>query len=238
MEQIIHIHLIQNPLEPFKKNEYFIKKQYWKWMQQLNFNLVPSAIQISTNINRILNSQKFRQVYLEGTDASLQRSLPNLQQRNFLFDYNYAISHNLTRSIRFNFNAATSSIIRQNNNISSNNSNLSNSSNEFLWQDILNMGEPNSHFQSLALNYKLPFQNIPFLSFIDATYNYTGNFNWQRGSEALAGVTSQNGSVLGQVNTIQNNNTKTLTGALSFSKLYSVFGLKNKSNRFQKIKFN
>ena len=95
------------------------------------------------------------------------------------------------------------------------------------------MGEPNSHLQSLALNYKLPFQNIPFLSFIDATYNYTGNFNWQRGSEALAGVTSQNGSVLGQVNTIQNNNTKTLTGALSFSKLYSVFGLKNSNNRFQ-----
>ena len=220
-------------LEPFKKTKYFIKNQYWRWMQQLNFNFIPSSIQVSTNINRILNSQKFRQVYLEGTDISLQRSLPNLQQQNFLFDYNYAISHNLTRSLRFNFNAATSSIIRQNNNISSLNDNLSIRSNEYLWQDILNMGEPNSHFQSLALNYKLPFQNIPFLSFIDATYNYTGNFNWQRGSEALAGVTSQNGSVLGQVNTIQNNNTKTLTGALSFSKLYSVFGLKNSNNSFQ-----
>ena len=103
---------------------------------------------------------------MEGTDASLQRGLPNLQQQNFLFDYNYAISHNLTRSLRFNFNAATSSIIRQKNNINSINNNLVNSNYEFLWKDILNMGEPNSHFQSLALNYKLPFQNIPFLSFI------------------------------------------------------------------------
>ena len=106
---------------------------------------------------------------MEGTAISLQRSLPNLQQQNFLFDYIYAISHNLARSLRFNFNAATSSIIRQNNNISSLNDNLSIRSNEYLWQDILNMGEPNSHFQSLALNYKLPFQNIPFLSFIDAS---------------------------------------------------------------------
>ena len=114
-------------LEPFKKTKYFIKNQYWRWMQQLNFNFIPSSIQVSTNINRILNSQKFRQVYLEGTDISLQRSLPNLQQQNFLFDYNYAISHNLTRSLRFNFNAATSSIIRQNSNISSLNDNLSNS---------------------------------------------------------------------------------------------------------------
>ena len=43
-------------------------------MQQLNFNFIPTSIQVSTNVNRILNSQKFRQVYLEGTDASLQRS--------------------------------------------------------------------------------------------------------------------------------------------------------------------
>ncbi len=91
-----------------------------------------------------------------------------------------------------------------------------------MWQNILNTGEPNSHFQSLALNYKLPFQYIPFLSFIDATYNYTGNFNWQRGSEALEGVRSDNGLELGLVNTIQNNNTKTITGALSFSRLYSA----------------
>ena len=220
------------PIEPFKKVKYFDRKKYWKWLQQLNFNLFPSSLQASTNVNRILNNQKFRQVYLEGTDASLQRSLPNLQQRNFLFDYNYALSHNLTRSLRFNFSAATSSIIRQNTDINS--SDLQTSDNQrILWQDIMSTGEPNSHFQSLALNYKLPFQYIPFLSFIDATYNYTGNFNWQRGSEALAGVTSEDGIALGLVNTIQNNNTKTITGALSFSRLYSALGLETNKNRFK-----
>ena len=148
------------PIEPFKKVKYFDRKKYWKWLQQLNFNLFPSSLQASTNVNRILNNQKFRQVYLEGTDASLQRSLPNLQQRNFLFDYNYALSHNLTRSLRFNFSAATSSIIRKNTDINS--SDLQTSDNQrILWQDIMITGEPNSHFQSLALNYKLPFQYIP-----------------------------------------------------------------------------
>jgi cell surface protein SprA len=103
----------------------------------------------------------------------------------------------------------------------------------------LNTGEPNNHLQTLAVNYKLPFQYIPFLSFIDATYNYTGNFNWIRGSEALAQVKSEEGIPLGIVNTIQNNNTKTLTGALSFAKLYSVLGLKSKKSSFIKnIKTN
>ena len=221
------------PIEPFKKVKFFNQKKYWRWLQQLNFNLLPSSLEGATSINRILNNQKFRQVYLEGMDASLQRDLPNLQQRNFLFDYNYAISHNLTRSLRFNFNAATSSIIRQNLDMNQSEASSLLTNQRVLWEGLFNSGEPNSHFQSLALNYKLPFQYIPFLSFIDATYNYTGNFNWQRGSEALAEVKSEEGIPLGLVNTIQNNNTKTLTGALSFSKLYTILGLNTKKSSFQ-----
>ena len=221
------------PIEPFKKVKLFDRKKYWRWLQQLNFDLLPSSVEGSANINRILNNQKFRQVYLEGTDASLQRSLPNLQQRNFLFDYNYALSHNLTRSLRFNFSAATSSIIRQNIDMNVGDLETEGNNQQILWQDIINTGEPNSHFQSLAINYKLPFQYVPFLSFINATYNYTGNFNWQRGSEAMASLTSQDGTQLGLVNTIQNNNTKTITGALSFLKLYSALGLKPNKSRFQ-----
>jgi len=220
------------PIEPFKKIKFLNRGRYWKWLQQLNFNPIPTSLEGATNINRILNNQKFRQVYLEGTDASLQRSLPNLQQRNFLFDYNYALSHNFTRSLRFTFNAATSSIIRQNNALDQ--SNFSSENNQqLLWQDLFNAGEPNTHFQTLTLNYKLPFQYVPFLSFIDATYNYTGNFNWQRGTEALAEVTSEEGIPLGLVNTIQNNNTKTLTAAVSFSKLYTALGLKPSSSNFR-----
>ncbi len=220
------------PLEPFKKIKFFNRKKYWQWLQQLNFNLLPTSLQASANVNRILNNQKFRQVYLEGLDTSLQRSLPNLQQRNFLFDYNYALSHNLTRSLRFNFNATTSSIIRQNNLMGNELSNSFQPDNNALWQGLLDMGEPNNHLQTLTLNYKLPFQYIPFLSFVDATYNYTGNFNWQRGSEALANVFSEEGIPLGIVNTLQNNNIKNLTAAFSFAKLYSVLGLKSSKNPF------
>ena len=217
-------------IEPFKKVKFFNRKRYWRWLQKFNFNLLPNSLEGSINVNRILNNQKFRQVYLEGTDASLQRSLPNLQQRNFLFDYNYSLSHNITRSLRFNFNAATSSIVRQNDqNFQQDNSNI-------LLRNLLNTGEPNTHFQSLALNYKFPFQNIPFLSFIDAAYSYVGNFNWQRGSEALAEVTNDDGLSLGIVNTIQNNNKKTLTGAISFSKLYSALGLRPNRKSLQEMK--
>ena len=222
------------PIEPFKKVTFLNQKKYLQWLQELNFNLLPNSIEGAVNINRILNNQKFRQVYLEGVDSQIQRDLPNLQQRNFLFDYNYSFAHNLSRSLRVNFNAATSSIIRELDPFGGSlGAAVSKSNSRALWEGILNPGEPNTHIQSLVVNYKLPFQYIPLLSFIDATYNYTGNFNWIRGSEALSQVVSEDGIPLGIVNTIQNNNTKTLTGALSFAKLYSILGLKSK-----KVPFN
>ena len=217
-------------IEPFKKIKFFSRKKYWQWLQQLNFNLLPSSIALNSAIDRSLNNQKFRQVYLEGVDSNLQRTSPSLQQRNFLFDYEYNLSHNLTRSLRLNFNAATSNIIRD---IGENQEVQGNSipNQQVLWQSLFRGGEPNNHFQSLSLNYKLPTQYIPILSFIDASYNYTGNFNWQRGPEALALVKSDNGIPLGVVNTIQNNNTKTLNGSVSFDRLYAALGLKNKRAR-------
>ena len=75
-------------------------------------NLIPNSISITSNINRALNSQRFREVFLEGVDASNQLSLPELQQQNFLFDWTYSLNHNLTKSLRFTFNSSTSNIIR------------------------------------------------------------------------------------------------------------------------------
>jgi cell surface protein SprA len=155
---------------------------------------------------------------------------PILQQRNFLFDYNYALSHNFSKSVRLNFNATTSSIIRQNR-YGRGWYNESSSTREkcTLARGFLMLGSLTITFKLFSLNYKLPFQYIPFLSFVDATYNYSGNFNWQRGSEALSQVESDDGVSLGIVNTIQNNNTKTLNAAFSFSKMYSALGLKSNS---------
>ena len=87
-------------------------------------------------------------------------------------------------------------------------------------------------FKPFPLNYKIPFRLIPFLNFIDANYNYTGDFSWQRGSNAMAAVAGEGGQQLGIVNTIQNANTKTLTGSISFDKLYTILGLKSKRSPF------
>jgi cell surface protein SprA len=219
-------------INPLRKIKVLNRKRYWQWLKEINFNPIPNNIEITSNINRDFSSQRFRQVYMEGVDTGQQLPLPDLQLRNYLFDWSYTISHNLTRSLRFNFTASNNNIVRNffendpNNALGKVNKSLD------IWDGIWDTGETDRHFQTLSLNYKIPLRLIPFLNFIDANYNYTGDFSWQRGSNAMAAVTSEEGLPLGIVNTIQNANTKTLTGSISFDKLYTILGLKSKRSPF------
>ena len=218
-------------LQPFSKSKKLNQKQYWKWLMDLNLSPIPKNLAITSNINRIYRTQRFREVYTEGVDSADQLSLPDLEQRNFLFDWNYTINHNITRSLRFSFSATNNRIIRDPDDVL-------NKKNP-LWNNILNTGETNNHSQLITLNYKLPFRYFAFLDFLDGNYTYTGDFNWQRGSRALSNVVSDDGIKMGNLNTIQNANTKTLTGAVSFQKLYSslkLSGQKKLTNNSKKSK--
>jgi cell surface protein SprA len=82
----------------------------------------------------------------------------------------------------------------------------------------------------------LPFKYIPLLSFLDGTYSYTGDFNWQRGSSALANVVDENNNALGNVHTLQNANTIQWNGSANMQALYNSLGLRKNNKKSDKKK--
>ena len=86
----------------------------------------------------------------------------------------------------------------------------------------------NTHTQSLQLTYELPLNKIPTFSFINATYSYTGDFNWQRGSDVLQQVSGE------RLNTIQNANTHNINASLDMTKFYKYLGFVRKRNTNRK----
>ena len=220
-------------INPLRKVKLFSRKNYLRWLSEINLNPVPDNISITSNINRVFNSQRFREVFLEGVDASQQRGLPALQQRNFLFDWTYALNHNITRSLRMNFTASSNNIIK--NYLTEDADGVMRVDKaRGIWDGLWDMGDPNRHFQRINLTYRLPFTHISFLRFIDANYSYDGDFSWQRGSDVLAEVTNEAGQALGIVNTVQNNNSKTLNGSISTDRLYRMLNL-NQRNKLRQI---
>ena len=214
-------------IAPFESIKFISDNKYLEWLKEFNFNPLLSSISFTANINRTFNSQRFRDVFIEGADASKQIALPNIQQRNFLFDWSLSLSQNLTNSLRLDFSASNNSVIK---NYFRNDSegNVVVNKDLDIWDGFWNTGEANSHNQSFQLSYQLPFKFFPLINFISSSYSYSGDFNWERGSDAMALVEDEQGNVLGNVNTVQNSNSQSLNVTFNMSKLYRNLKLEKK----------
>ena len=183
-------------IEPFKKKQLF-KSKYLQLVRDLNLNLIPSSLAINSRIDRSFNEQKSRNL-VEGLSAQ-----PVLRQRRFLFDWDYALAFNFTKSLTVNFNATNSYIY----------DNFGSEEGLEIFNNFFNTGRPTQYNQKLNATYKLPINKIPYLGFMGIDYAYTADFDWK--------ATSQDPSIVERVgNLIQNANTHNLTGNLNFAKLY------------------
>ena len=214
-------------ISPFNKIKFLENNKYLEWLKEFNINPLLSSISFDANINRTFNSQRFRDIYIEGADSSNQIKLPEIQQRNFLFDWNLNLSQNLTNSLRLDFSASNNSIVKNYFETDILGEKVVNKELD-IWDGFWNTGEAISHNQSFQLSYELPFKLFPIINFISSSYNYTGDFNWERGSDAMALVEDEIGNVLGRVNTVQNSNSQSFTVSFNMSKLYRNLNLQKK----------
>ncbi len=203
-------------IAPFAKKDSLFTGAYWKWLKELNLSLLPSTVTVNSNINRNFSQQQFRDVLEPGVDAL---DLPLLQQRNYLFNWQYALNYTLTKSLRLNIQASNSNIVRNYFNQDTNANSLINQELD-IWDGFWDIGEPNRHAQQLQLNYDLPFKLVPVLDFITGQYSYTSNFDWQRGGDALIEVAGET------INTVQNSHRHEFSSNMNLQKLYDLVGLK------------
>ncbi len=214
-----------NPIkiEPFKKNDSLFKSQYLKLLKDFNFNILPTSFSLNADIIRQFNKQKFREIDLTGGNIGLEE----LFRRNYTFDFQYTINYDLTDALSFNFTAANNNIVR--NYFLEDNLNGAQDPDLDVWDGFFDVGDPNRQYQQLELNYEVPFSKVPFLQFLKASYAYTGDFQWQKGSDLFGNLTV-NGQTYDLGNTIQNSNKHQLNTSLDMSRLYRYVGLVKKTS--------
>ncbi len=223
---------------PFANKDSLFTGKYWQWLKELNLSLLPTSVSVNSNMNRQFNRQTFRNVIPAGEDPANFLSLPELQQRNYLFNWQYAVNYSLTKSLRVNLTASNNHIVR---NYLEDPSNPESEIDKALglWDGFWDLGEPNRHSQALQLNYEIPFNKIPALDFISAQYSYTSNFDWQRGGDALnlAVAEQQNPGLprneldIVSINNVQNASTHNITASLNMQKFYDLLGLKKNDGK-------
>jgi len=200
-------------IEPFKKSSFFGKSKHWQLLRDVNVNLLPKNIGFNSRITRNYNEQKSRNL-IEGLSAQ-----PTLKQRRFLFDWDYTIGFDITKSLKLNFNANNSYLY----------DNSGNGEEIGIFDQFFNTGRPDHYNQKLSANYKIPINKIPYLSFVTADYAYTANFDWQAASQSYVDKIG---------NLLQNSNTHNVNGTFSFAKLYQETGFKKLFTKGSKKKQN
>ena len=196
-------------LRPFQKmvSDTAKSAKYLKWVKEFNINPVPTRLSFRTDIDRNYNELEFRNIeaILNGNIGS---DFDVIKNRNFYFGWQYGLGWNFTKSLKLEVNSVMRTL--------NDNLDVNMMDNKSIFQNAFRAGRPVLYNHRIQANYRLPFEYLPFIDFIDAELGYGMTYNWNSRSTAL--LASPEGS-LGTIG--QNTNTIVATATADFPKLFS-----------------
>jgi cell surface protein SprA len=187
------------PIEPFK-NSIKSRSKWLALIRDININLLPANFTFRTDLNRIFNETRMRNISNEPV------IIQPTYFKNFTWARMYTTRWELTRSLSFDYTATNNSRIdepygRIN----------TDAKRDSLWNKIKTFGRNTYYTQTFNASYNVPLQKLPITDWTSLRLNYTANYSW-----TAASILARD---LG--NTLGNTNTKQVNGELNFAQLYN-----------------
>lgn len=210
-------------LRPFNKMVSDTAKsyKYLRFIKEINFNLVPTRFSFRTEIDRNYNELEFRNIeaILNGNSGD---NFDVIKNRNFYFGWQYGLAFNFTKSLKLEINSAMRTL--------NDNLNVNDMTNKSIFENPLRAGRPVLYNHRVQLNYKFPFQYLPYLDFINAELGYGFTYNWNARSTVMTNFVNPETNVAESLGSIgQNTNNIVATSTVDVPKFFSKF------KYFQKI---
>lgn len=210
-------------LRPFNKMVSDTAKsyKYLRFIKEINFNLVPTRFSFRTEIDRNYNELEFRNIeaILNGNSGD---NFDVIKNRNFYFGWQYGLAFNFTKSLKLEINSAMRTL--------NDNLNVNDMNNKSIFENPLRAGRPVLYNHRVQLNYKFPFQYLPYLDFINAELGYGFTYNWNARSTVMTSFVNPETNVAESLGSIgQNTNNIVATSTVDVPKFFSKF------KYFQKI---
>ena len=193
--------------------------KYLQFLKEININPIPTRFSFRTELARTYSERQYRDLsqYFGGGTSFSTPYFSN----NFLFSWQYNLGFDLTRSLRLDLTASTTTL--------NDGESFYRADQALIWQNLLSVGRPVNYDQKLQVNYKLPFKFLPYLDWMNVELGYTANYNWQATSLATRTYNEldNNGNIIRTHHLgdgiAQNSNAITLVGELDFTRFYPEF---------------
>ena len=208
--------------EPFKSIKG--KSKWLDFPKALGLNYLPQSISFNADLTR--NYYELQERDLENT---VDPNLPIQFNEQFLFNREFQLRWDLTKNLHMNFQSATHAEIEEpytpvNQDLYPDRYSAWKDS---VWNSIRDLGVPLQYQQSFTASYQLPLDKLPLFDWVKTDASYNATYSWLRGTDL------DDGTSLG--NTISNNRTLTVNGALNLETLYNHIPFLKKTNeRFKK----
>jgi cell surface protein SprA len=203
-------------IEPFKK---LIKKdKYLKFIKEINFNPLPNSISIGTDLDRRFNTTRYR---FSGNDPEFN----TFYNKQFLWNRRYDMQWDLTKNLKFRFNADNVGVIDEpdekvmirRNKLAENDplyiSNIKDYRRDSIRANLRNFGRTKNYKHQYSVTYNLPLKTLPFMDWTNVKVSYDADYSWTASSLATEA------QALGNV--ITNGQRRQIEGDFDFEKLYN-----------------
>lgn len=212
-------------VEPFK-NVKWLQPQELAFIRDFNFYFYPKSFSAILRANRSYTSMQMRNTdaLLSDIPSNLIGELEPTYNKNFTLNRDYNMLFDLSRSLRFDFNARMQTRIDELAGPPNSDSNRTEVIN-----NLKDLGRPINYHHTMNLTWEVPLSKFPILDFATANATYTADYDWRAPSQTTRQRQVQNPGNPGSSdpfdvnfgNTIQNNRQIRINSNFNFRALYT-----------------
>ncbi len=197
-------------ISPLKDSESF-GSPYLQMIKDINFSPIPSNFSFRADVDR-----RFIKTQLWGVDENNNLTIDGIEpyfEKSFTFSRIYNLRWNLSRNLSLDYSARAMAIVDEPEGELD-----SSEKRQQVRSNLLDLGRLKNFDQTIALNYRLPLDKIPFTDWINADLGYNINYTWTSGAFNPLNEGNQK-DTLGNI--VQNNRDRNITSRVDLVKLYN-----------------
>jgi cell surface protein SprA len=211
-------------IEPFKSTQNkIISSPYMKWFKELNVSLLPTAINVRGDLNRIYTVTQLRS---NDIFAPPPRGL-RFYEKSFLFNRTYGVRYSPFKSLTLDYSALVNAIIDEPTGPIDDQTFIRPgfTTRDSVRKNLRNLGRMKTFNQNIRAGYRLPLDKFPMTDWISADVAYNAGIMWQA---APLGLEDDSARFLG--NNLQNSREQQINGRIDLTKLYNKVKFLNEIN--------
>ncbi|MDC0303395.1 cell surface protein SprA [Flavobacteriales bacterium] len=211
--------------ERYKKwSRKMLRSGWWRPIKDFNFNYLPKRLGFSTDADRRYTEQQLRNT-TQYSDIKIDSTF----QKSFLWNRSYHFKYDLTKAIKIQFDAFNFGRVDEPEGPVDRKFDNWEHMRDSIWTNVLRGGRTTQYNHTTTVNWTLPINKFPILSWVTANASYTGNYTWN-----AAPLERQTDGTFDQSsfgNTVQNSQNWQINGNANFTQLYNKVPFLKKINQ-------